>query len=33
MSEIQSYRDLKIWQKGMDIAEKCYYLTKKFPRE
>ncbi|MGK7874325.1 MAG: four helix bundle protein [Xenococcaceae cyanobacterium] len=33
MSEIQSYRDLKIWQKGMDIADNCYYLTKRFPKE
>ncbi len=33
MSEINSYRDLKIWQKGMEIAENCYYLTKDFPKE
>jgi four helix bundle protein len=33
MSEINDYKDLKIWQKGMDIAEKCYELTRKFPKE
>ncbi len=33
MSEIENYKDLKIWQKGMEIAEKCYYLTQSFPKE
>jgi hypothetical protein len=33
MSEIKDFKDLIIWQKGMDIAEKCYYLTKSFPKE
>ena len=33
MSEIKDFKDLIIWQKGMDIAEKCYFLTKKFPKE
>ncbi|MDJ1174362.1 four helix bundle protein [Roseofilum capinflatum] len=33
MSEIKDFKDLMIWQKGMDIAEKCYYLTQNFPRE
>ncbi|MBV6627767.1 MAG: four helix bundle protein [Rivularia sp. (in: Bacteria)] len=33
MSEINDFKDLKIWQKGMDIAEKCYFLTKQFPRD
>ncbi|MBR8840638.1 MAG: four helix bundle protein [Stigonema ocellatum SAG 48.90 = DSM 106950] len=31
MAEINDFKDLKIWQKGMDIAEKCYFLTKHFP--
>lgn len=31
-TEIRSYRDLRVWQKGMDIAEACYVLTKKFPK-
>ncbi len=30
---IQSYRDLKVWQEAMDLAEDCYRLTKQFPRE
>jgi len=30
---IQSYRDLKVWQVGMDLAQKCYLATRAFPRE
>ena len=30
---IQSYRDLKVWQEGMDLAEACYVLTRDFPRD
>ncbi|MEC4819645.1 MAG: four helix bundle protein [Scytonema sp. PMC 1069.18] len=33
MAEIHDFKDLKIWQKGMDIAEKCYFLTKSFPKD
>ena len=33
MSEIKDFKDLIIWQKGMDIAQKCYYITKSFPKE
>ncbi|MBR8837374.1 MAG: four helix bundle protein [Stigonema ocellatum SAG 48.90 = DSM 106950] len=33
MAEINDFKDLKIWQKGMDIAEKCYFLTKHFPKD
>ncbi len=33
MSEINSFKDLKIWQKGINIAEKCYFLTKLFPKD
>ncbi|HLX64155.1 MAG TPA: four helix bundle protein [Planctomycetota bacterium] len=29
---IQSYRDLRVWQKVMDLAELCYVETKSFPR-
>jgi four helix bundle protein len=25
------FRDLKIWQKGIEIVKSCYHLTKKFP--
>jgi len=28
---IQSYRDLKVWQKAMDLIEECYKLTEKLP--
>ena len=30
---IQSYRDLKVWQIGMDLAEQCYLETRFFPKE
>jgi four helix bundle protein len=33
MSDVNDFKDLKIWQKGMDIAEKCYLLTKIFPKD
>jgi four helix bundle protein len=32
-SDIRSHRDLKIWQLGMEIAERCYETTRRFPRE
>jgi len=28
-----SYRDLKVWQRSIDLAELVYKLTKTFPRE
>ena len=31
--EIQSYQDLQVWQKSMDLAEACYNLTRSFPKE
>ena len=33
MGEIKSYKDLLIWQKGMDITEKVYQLTKISPND
>ncbi len=30
---VQSYRDLEVWQKAMDLAEACYRATKGFPKE
>jgi four helix bundle protein len=30
---IRSYRELKVWQEGMTLAEKCYFVTRTFPRE
>ncbi len=32
-SKINSYRDLRVWQLGMDLAAECYEVTKPFPRE
>ena len=29
---IDSFRDLRVWQVGMDLAERVYELTKLFPR-
>jgi four helix bundle protein len=31
--KIESYRDLKVWQSAMSLAEGCYTHTKTFPRE
>jgi len=28
---VKSYRDLLVWQKGMDLAERCYRATEVFP--
>ena len=30
---VQSYRDLKVWQVAMNLAEECYLATRQFPRE
>jgi four helix bundle protein len=30
---INSYRDLKVWQEAMTLAEECYVLTRSFPRD
>ncbi|WP_280164091.1 four helix bundle protein [Rhizobium sp. RU36D] len=30
---INSYRDLKVWQRAMDLAVETYELTKAFPRD
>jgi four helix bundle protein len=32
-SVIRSYRDLKVWQQAMDLAEACYRLTRQFPKD
>ena len=32
-ADIQSYRDLLVWQQAMDLAVLCYSLTRSFPRE
>ena len=28
---VQSYRDLKVWQAGIELAVECYRLTAQFP--
>ncbi len=33
MDTVNSYRDLKVWQRAMDLAVSVYELTQKFPRE
>jgi four helix bundle protein len=30
---VQHYRELKVWQAAMSLAEECYAATKNFPRE
>lgn len=32
MSTVRSYRDLKIWQKGIELVKAVYGLTRKFPK-
>ena len=32
MEKITNYKDLRIWQKGMDIVESLYKLTETFPK-
>ena len=29
---MKSYRDLKVWQKAMDLVVECYEETKEFPK-
>jgi four helix bundle protein len=33
LSEVQSYRDLIVWQRAMDVAAATYRLTRDYPRE
>jgi len=33
VSEIRSYRDLKVWQDGMMLVEGCYRFSKELPKE
>jgi four helix bundle protein len=33
VSEIRSYRDLKVWQDGMTLVEGCYRFSKELPKE
>ena len=31
--EVKSYRDLKVWQKAMDLAQAVFDVTKSFPKD
>ena len=31
--KFESYRDLRVWQEAMDLAEACYLLTRDFPKD
>ncbi|WP_242467725.1 four helix bundle protein [Thiocapsa imhoffii] len=33
MMQVQSYRDLIVWQKSMDLVERVYRMTGVFPKE
>ena len=33
MTEIKTYKDLQIWEKGMDIVFMTYKLVSSFPKE
>jgi len=33
MAEIRSYRDLVVWQKGVDLTQLVYRLTQTFPQD
>ena len=33
MSQVQSYRDLVVWQRAMDVATATYELTRAYPRD
>ncbi|WP_365975195.1 four helix bundle protein [Moorena sp. SIO4G3] len=30
--EVKSYRDLKVWNRAMDLVVLCYKLTSKLPK-
>ena len=30
---MESYRDLRVWQQGVELAVFCYEITKPFPKE
>jgi four helix bundle protein len=31
--KVKDYKDLKVWQKGIDIVDKVYAITAAFPKE
>jgi four helix bundle protein len=32
MATVQSYRDLRIWQQGVELVEMIYKITREFPK-
>ncbi|MHC4625037.1 MAG: four helix bundle protein, partial [Planctomycetota bacterium] len=30
---VKDYKDLKVWQKGIEIVDKIYLITDSFPRD
>lgn len=30
---VRHYRELKVWQVAMELAEQCYLVTREFPKE
>jgi len=33
MTRLTSYRELIVWQKSMNLAERCYRMTRRFKRD
>ena len=33
MTQINNFKDLRVWQTAMDIAQQCYFLTRGFPQD
>jgi len=33
MEKIRSYKDLRIWQKSIELVKEIYLITKEFPKE
>ena len=33
MAKLNSYRELMVWQKSMNLAERCYRMTRRFNRD
>jgi four helix bundle protein len=33
MAKINSFRDLLVWQKAMDLAVKCYGVSRRLPKD
>jgi len=31
--KVKSYKDLNVWKKGVEIVDRVYEITEKFPRK